>query len=47
MERGGFKHFMLKEIHEQGEACLNTFRGRCSEEEGRVFLDETGLTSAG
>jgi len=45
VERGGFKHFMLKEIHEQGEACLNTFRGRFSEEENEILLDETGLTA--
>ena len=46
VERGGFKHFMLKEIHEQAEACLNTFRGRFSEEEGEIILDEAGLTAA-
>ncbi len=46
VERGGFKHFMLKEIHEQGEACLNTFRGRFSEKEGKIFLAEAGLTAA-
>jgi glucosamine--fructose-6-phosphate aminotransferase (isomerizing) len=45
VERRGFKHFMLKEIHEQKEACLDTFRGRVSEEEGKVFLDEAGLTA--
>jgi glucosamine--fructose-6-phosphate aminotransferase (isomerizing) len=43
VERGGFKHFMLKEIHEQKEACLNTFRGRFSEEKGKILLEETGL----
>jgi glucosamine--fructose-6-phosphate aminotransferase (isomerizing) len=46
VERGGFKHFMLKEIHEQGEACLNTFRGRFSKEEGEIILDEAGLTAS-
>jgi glucosamine--fructose-6-phosphate aminotransferase (isomerizing) len=45
-ERGGFKHFMLKEIHEQKHACLDTFRSRVSQEEGRVILDpEAGLTA--
>jgi glucosamine--fructose-6-phosphate aminotransferase (isomerizing) len=45
VERLGFKHFMLKEIHEQKEACLNTFRGRFSEEKGRMHLEEAGLGS--
>jgi len=44
-ERGGYKHFMLKEIHEQPTACLDTFRTRVSQEKGRVILDdEVGLT---
>jgi len=44
-ERGGFKHFMLKEIHEQPTACLDTFRTRVSREKGRVILDDdAGLT---
>jgi glucosamine--fructose-6-phosphate aminotransferase (isomerizing) len=44
-ERGGYKHFMLKEIHEQPHACLDTFRTRVSQEKGRVLLDEeAGLT---
>ena len=44
-ERGGYKHFMLKEIFEQPTACLDTFRTRVSQEKGRVILDdEAGLT---
>jgi len=44
-ERGGYKHFMLKEIHEQPTACLDTFRTRVSQEKGSVILDdEVGLT---
>ncbi len=44
-ERGGYKHFMLKEIHEQPTACLDTFRTRVSQAAGRVILDdEVGLT---
>ena len=36
---------MLKEIHEQPTACLDTFRTRVSREKGRVILDdEVGLT---
>ncbi|HEY6001047.1 MAG TPA: glutamine--fructose-6-phosphate transaminase (isomerizing) [bacterium] len=43
--RGGYKHFMLKEIHEQPHAVLDTFRTRVSQEKGRVMLDEeAGLT---
>jgi glutamine---fructose-6-phosphate transaminase (isomerizing) len=41
-EKGGYKHFMLKEIHEQPRAVTDTFRGRISADSGDVFLD--GLT---
>lgn len=37
-EKGGFKHFMLKEIHEQSRAITDTIRGRASVEQGEVFL---------
>src|SRR6202008_111642 len=39
-EKGGFKHFMLKEIYEQPPAVRDTVQGRISLETGRVFLDE-------
>lgn len=39
-ERGGFKHFMLKEIFEQPTAIEDTFTGRLLPTEGRVVLDE-------
>ena len=42
-EKGGFKHFMLKEIHEQPRAVTDTFRGRLSLAPGGVFLNEFGL----
>ena len=42
-EKGGFKHFMLKEIFEQPRAITDTMRGRISLEQGDVFLDEIGL----
>jgi len=42
-EKGGFKHFMLKEIFEQPRAVVDTIRGRVSLEEGNVFLGEAGL----
>ncbi|GIW47369.1 MAG: glutamine--fructose-6-phosphate aminotransferase [isomerizing] [Deltaproteobacteria bacterium] len=38
VEKGGYKHFMLKEIHEQPQAVLDTIRGRVFLEEGRVFF---------
>ena len=39
-EKGGFKHFMLKEIYEQPRALRDTVQGRISLDTGRVFLDE-------
>ncbi len=39
-EKGGFKHFMLKEIYEQPRALRDTVQGRISLDSGRVFLDE-------
>jgi glutamine---fructose-6-phosphate transaminase (isomerizing) len=46
-EKGGFKHFMLKEIYEQPRAVRETVEGRISLDTGRVFLDEMkGLTEA-
>ncbi len=44
-EKGGFKHFMLKEIFEQPRAVGDTIRGRVSLEEGQVVLGETGLSA--
>jgi glucosamine--fructose-6-phosphate aminotransferase (isomerizing) len=44
-EKGGFKHFMLKEIFEQPRAVTDTFLGRLSIEHGRVFLDEIKLSA--
>ncbi len=42
-EKGGYKHFMLKEIHEQPRAVTDTFLGRLSVDKGKVFLQEIGL----
>lgn len=39
-EKGGYKHFMLKEICEQDEVVQNTLRGRLYFEEGKVSLKE-------
>ncbi|MGH7800424.1 MAG: glutamine--fructose-6-phosphate transaminase (isomerizing) [Thermodesulfobacteriota bacterium] len=40
VEKGGYKHFMLKEIHEQPHAVLDTIRGRVSEENGDVYFED-------
>lgn len=45
-EKGGFKHFMLKEIFEQPRAVIDTIRGRLSEEKGDVLLEGVQLDSA-
>jgi len=42
-EKGGYRHFMLKEIFEQPGAITDTFRGSISEERGEVFLDGLDL----
>jgi glucosamine--fructose-6-phosphate aminotransferase (isomerizing) len=44
-EKGGYKHFMQKEIFEQPRAIIDTFRGRIAEEKGNVFLEDCNLTS--
>lgn len=43
-EKGGYKHFMLKEIHEQPRAIRDTFRGRMAPDKGEVYLEEIGLS---
>jgi glutamine---fructose-6-phosphate transaminase (isomerizing) len=46
-EKGGFKHFMLKEIYEQPRSVRDTVQGRVSLDTGRVFLDEmSNITEA-
>ncbi len=45
-EKGGFKHFMLKEIHEQPLAVENTVRSRISVETGDVASERIGLDDA-
>ncbi len=44
-EKAGYKHFMLKEIHEQPQAVLNTFRGRLDPETSEIDLPEIGLAA--
>jgi glucosamine--fructose-6-phosphate aminotransferase (isomerizing) len=43
-EKGGYKHFMLKEIFEQPQGIIDTIRGRISEEKGEILLPEIGLS---
>ena len=43
-EKGGYRHFMLKEIYEQPRAITDTFRGRISPETGDCFLPDLNLT---
>ncbi len=43
-EKAGYKHFMLKEIYEQPQAVLNTYRGRMMPELGKVNLPEIELS---
>lgn len=43
-EKGGFKHFMLKEIYEQPRAVRDTVRGRVSLETGKVYLDPMDIS---
>jgi glucosamine--fructose-6-phosphate aminotransferase (isomerizing) len=44
-EKGGYKHFMLKEIFEQPRAVRDTVLGRVGQETGRVFLDEMDINA--
>lgn len=46
-ERGGYPHFMLKEIFEQPRAIRDTMRGRVDWAGGRVVLDEACLLPEG
>jgi glucosamine--fructose-6-phosphate aminotransferase (isomerizing) len=43
-EKGGYKHFMLKEIHEQPRAVRDTLLGRYSLDSGKIYLDEMDIT---
>ena len=45
-EKGGYKHFMLKEIHEQPRAIEDTLRGRVDLNAGDVVSQELGLDDA-
>jgi glutamine---fructose-6-phosphate transaminase (isomerizing) len=43
-EKGGYKHFMLKEIFEQPRAIRDTTLGRVAQESGRIYLDEMEIS---
>ena len=42
-EKGGHKHFMLKEIYEQPSAARDTILGRVSLDRGRIFLADLNI----
>jgi len=44
IEKGGFKHFMLKEIFEQPQVMRDTLHGRISLDTGKVLLGEMGIS---
>jgi glucosamine--fructose-6-phosphate aminotransferase (isomerizing) len=44
-EKGGYKHFMLKEIFEQPRAVRDTVLGRVGQESGRIFLEEMDISA--
>ncbi len=45
-EKGGFKHFMLKEIHDQPQAVQDTFAGRVDFETSEVIFDTIKLSTS-
>jgi glucosamine--fructose-6-phosphate aminotransferase (isomerizing) len=45
-EKGGYRHFMLKEMYEQPRAIADTFRGRVSPETGSIVLPDVQLDPA-
>ena len=42
-EKGGYKHYMLKEIYEQPRSFRDTIRGRFSQETGEIFFEEMDI----
>jgi glucosamine--fructose-6-phosphate aminotransferase (isomerizing) len=43
-EKEGYRHYMLKEIHEQPRAVRDTFNGRMFEESGEIFFNDLQFT---
>ena len=44
IEKKGFKHFMLKEIFEQPQVIRDTLEGRISQDSGKVYLEDVGIS---
>src|SRR5713226_714424 len=44
-EKEGYRHYMLKEIHEQPRAVRDTFNGRMFEESGEVYFNDLEFTA--
>jgi glucosamine--fructose-6-phosphate aminotransferase (isomerizing) len=43
-EKGGYRHFMIKEINEQPQVVTDTFRGRIDQRHGGIVMSDLGLT---
>src|SRR6266496_2360857 len=43
-EKEGYRHYMLKEIHEQPRAVRDTFNGRMFEESGEIYFNDLQFT---
>src|SRR5947209_16225376 len=43
-EKEGYRHYMLKEIHEQPRAVRDTFNGRMFEESGEIYFNDLEFT---
>jgi glucosamine--fructose-6-phosphate aminotransferase (isomerizing) len=44
-EKGGYRHFMLKEIHEQPRAIADTIGPRINEQKGQIYLEDLGISA--
>jgi glucosamine--fructose-6-phosphate aminotransferase (isomerizing) len=44
-EKEGYRHYMLKEIHEQSRAVRDTFTGRMFEESGEIYFNDLQFTA--
>jgi len=44
-EKGGYRHFMLKEIHEQPRAIADTIGPRINEQKGQIYLEGLGIST--
>ncbi len=42
--KGGYRHFMMKEINEQPQVVTETFRGRVNQSNGEVLIQDIGLS---